>query len=480
MKLRRKTLIQRVYAPWGRVAIIVLGLATVGYLTWQVFLPNPTVPLSDLQPLSLVGYHRLLILAPHCDDETLASAGLILAAQRAGIQVRVVIATNGDGYLFATMQDFRKVYPNHADFVRFGEIRQQESLAALSRLGVRVDQVTFLSYPDRGSPALWNTNWSPNNPYRSPYSGDTSSPYPLTYDPQSVYAGADYLADISSILTSFHPDLVVYPHPDDVHPDHWGLNVFTRLALTRLHHEDPSFDPTELTYLVHRPDFPEIRGYKPTASLTPPDMLFALDPHWYRLDLIPADVVLKGQAVQSYRSQLPLLRNPMESFVRVNETFDAVITPDLPVATLGSPLDPSTWRDAGGANIPPVQLDPVGDFFTRSVIKAGDLTAVYAVRDARDNLRVCAQVVEETIPEITYAIHLKALTDNGSGILSLQATSGHASAGSLAVQRSGVYACSSVSLAQLGNPWAVYVGANTMSGGRVIDETGWQMINVTH
>jgi hypothetical protein len=127
-----------------------------------------------------------------------------------------------------------------------------------------------------------------------------------------------------------------------------------------------------------------------------------------------------------------------------------------------------------------VQLDPVGDFFTRSVIKAGDLTAVYAVRDARDNLRVCAQVVEETIPEITYAIHLKALTDNGSGILSLQATSGHASAGSLAVQRSGVYACSSVSLAQLGNPWAVYVGANTMSGGRVIDETGWQMINVTH
>ena len=479
MKSHERTLFQTAIAPWGRVVLILLGLAAIGYLTLKLFLPSPSVPLTDLQPLSLAGHHRLLILAPHCDDETLASAGLILAAQRAGIQVRVVIATNGDGYLFATMQDFRKVYPSHADFIRFGEIRQQESLAALARLGVKADQVNFLSYPDRGSPALWNTNWSPDTPYRSPYSGDIRSPYPLTYNPQSVYAGADFLVDLSSILSSYRPDLVVYPNPEDVHPDHWGLNVFTRLALAQLHHEDPSYDPMDLTYLVHRPDFPEIRGYQPAASLTPPDMLFALDPHWYRLDLVPADVALKGQAVQAYSSQLPLLRNLMESFVRANETFGAVTTPDLSIATQGDPLDPATWRDASGGAIPPVQLDPVGDFFTRSIIKAGDLTAVYAMRDADNNLRVCTQVVEETLPEITYAIRLKALNDSSGGIISLQATSGHPRAGFLTVQRSGVYACFSVSLAQLGNPWAVYVGANTMSGGRIMDEAGWQMINVT-
>jgi len=476
MKSRIILLLRIIYVSWGRVVLIILGLAAIGYLTWQVSLPSPTVPLTDLQPLTLAGFHRLLILAPHCDDETLASAGLILAAQRAGIQVRVVIATNGDGYLFATMQDFRKVYPNHSDFIRFGELRQQESLAALAKLGVQATQVTFLSYPDRGSPALWNTNWSPNNPYRSPYSGDTSSPYPLTYNPQSVYAGADYLADLTSILESYRPDLVVYPNPDDVHPDHWGLNVFTRLALTQLNHKDPSYAPMELTYLVHRPDFPEIRGYKPTASLTPPDILYALDPHWYRLDLTPADVALKGQAVQLYRSQLPLLRNLMESFVRTNETFAPVTTPDLATAAQGNPLDPSTWRDAAGAIIPPVQLDPVGDFFTRSVIKAGDLTAVYAARDAHNNLQICAQVLEETLPVVIYTIRFKALTESGSGIISFEATSGRAGVGVLAVQRSGVYACTSVSLVQLGNPWAVYLGVNTVSGGRILDEAGWQMI----
>jgi len=239
-------------------------------LTRQLALPDPGVPVADLKPFPLHGYQRLLILAPHCDDETLSSAGLILAAQRAGIQVRVVIATNGDGFLFATMRDFRKIYPTHSDYIRMGVFRQQESLAALAMLGVHPDQVTFLSYPDRGTPSLWNDNWAVTNPYRSPYTGDTKSPYAITYNPSSVYAGAHYLADATSILETYRPDLIVYPHPQDVHPDHWGLNVFTRLALTLIRHNDPAYKPTELTYLVHRPDFPEMKGLKPQESLTPP------------------------------------------------------------------------------------------------------------------------------------------------------------------------------------------------------------------
>ncbi len=399
-------------------------LAAIALLTRQLTLPEPSVPVADLKPFTLDGYHRLLILAPHCDDETLSSAGLILAAQRAGIQVRVVIATNGDGYLFATMQDFRKIYPTHADFIRMGEMRQQESLAALAMLGVQPDQVTFLSYPDRGTPALWNDHWSATNPYRSPYSGDTKSPYAITYNPQSVYAGADYLADLTSILKAYRPDLVVYPHPQDVHPDHWGLNVFTRLAITLIRHNDPSYKPTELTYLVHRPDFPEIRGLKPQESLTPPAILYALSPDWYRLDLTPADTTLKGQAVQAYRSQLPLLRNLMESFVRANETFAPVIYADLATAVKGDPYNPSSWLGASGQPVMPVQLDPVGDYATRSFIPAGDLTAVYAARDMQGNLLVCAQMREDTIPEITYFLRLKALTDNG--IVSLPGPDGRA------------------------------------------------------
>jgi N-acetyl-1-D-myo-inositol-2-amino-2-deoxy-alpha-D-glucopyranoside deacetylase len=473
-------LLRRIYVPWGRLVVIVLGLAATSFLAWQFSLPQPTVQVTELQPFSLVGYHRLLILAPHCDDETLSSAGLILAAERAGLQVRVVISTNGDGYLFATMQDFKKIYPSHSDFIRFGELRQQESLAALAKLGVSGNQVTFLSYPDRGTPALWNTNWSSATPYRSPFSGDSSSPYLRTYNPHSVYSGEDFLADLSSIIENYHPDLVVYPNAEDVHPDHWGLNVFTRLALTQLYHNDPSINPTELTYLVHRPDFPETRGYKPTTSLTPPDMVFSLSPHWYRLDLSPADVNLKAQAVLTYHSQLPLLRNLMESFVRMNETFDAVETPDLPLLVAGNPLDPSTWRDKNGALVQPIQQDPVGDFITRSVIKAGDITAVYAASDSLNNLHLCMKVVEESVPEIIYTIRMKALVDDSVGIISIEASSGRAHNGMLLLNRSGNFACVSMPLSQVHHPWAIYIGANTVSGGRVMDGTGWQVVHVKY
>jgi hypothetical protein len=47
-------------------------------------------------------------------------AGVILAAQRLGMDVKVVIATNGDGYLFSTMEEFHLVYPTTADFIRLG------------------------------------------------------------------------------------------------------------------------------------------------------------------------------------------------------------------------------------------------------------------------------------------------------------------------------------------------------------------------
>ena len=149
---------------WLVVLFMVVAAAVAAYL---ILAPRGSAPgLSDLHPLPLDGHQRILILAPHCDDESLGSAGLIQEALHKNIEVRVVIATNGDGFLFATMEDFRRLYPSHADFIRMGNLRQQESLAAMQVIGLRPGQVTFLSYPDRGTPALWNDHWSAQSPYR--------------------------------------------------------------------------------------------------------------------------------------------------------------------------------------------------------------------------------------------------------------------------------------------------------------------------
>jgi LmbE family N-acetylglucosaminyl deacetylase len=468
--------IKKVWSSWGRVILVIGLLLAVMVLTWQLTLPDPGIPVTDLKPFSLNGYHRMIIFAPHCDDETLGSAGLILAAQRAGIQVRVVIATNGDGFMFATIRDFKKIYPRPTDYIHLGELRQQESLAALAVLGLKPDQVDFLSYPDRGSPALWDDHWTVDHPYRSPYSGDTRSPYTITYNPRSVYAGVDYLTDVSSILKTYQPDLIVYPHPDDVHPDHWGLNAFVRLAITLINHADPTFRPAEYTYLVHRPDYPEVKGLKPQAGLTPPVSLYALSHDWFRWDLTTADVKLKGQAVQKYLTQLPLLRGLMVSFVRANELFAPVQDANLVTLVQGESLYPSTWVDANGQPVKPVQLDPAGDFVTRSALPAADLVAVYAARDMHNNLLVCVQARENTAPEVIYSLRLKALTTNG--IVAYLARTGVSGPAWQTAHRSGHYACASVSLVELGNPWAIFVGANVVGGGRVVDEAAWQMVTV--
>ena len=120
------------WKKWGKNVLILLLLAAVVLSLTFLAKVEPAVPVTDLKPLSLAGVHRLLIFAPHCDDETLGTGGLILAARRQGIQVKVVILTNGDGFLFATIRDFRKIYPRPADYIRLGEMRQRESLADAS------------------------------------------------------------------------------------------------------------------------------------------------------------------------------------------------------------------------------------------------------------------------------------------------------------------------------------------------------------
>ena len=477
--LRVTTMRLRIYQIWKRwrnVILTLLLLAAVTISSAQLSLVEPSVPLSALKPFSLAGYHRLLIFAPHSDDETLGTGGLILAARRAGIQVKVVMLTNGDGFLFATIRDFKRIYPRHFDFVRLGEMRQQETLAALRLLGVSSSQVDFLSYPDRGTPELWDTYWSPGHPFRSPYNGDSKSPYPITYDPKSVYAGADVLGDIQSILDSYQPDLVVYPHPDDVHPDHWGLSVFVRLALTLEEHSHPDFHPFQLTYLVHRPDYPDLRGLRPQAALTPPIALYDLSQDWYRLDMPAADTALKGQAILKYHSQLTLLRSFMESFVRANELFAPVQDAVLPVLAQGNPNNPSTWLEAGEQVIKPIQRDPAGDFITRTALPPTDLVATYAARDSANNLLVCVEARENAVPALVYSLRMKVLSSKG--IMAFQAQAGDIAPGWQPARRSGRFVCVSTRLADLGNPWAVYIGANVVGGGRTIDEVAWQMVQI--
>src|SRR3984957_18376814 len=127
--------------------------------------PTPPPP-----PLPVVADTRLLIFAPHPDDEVIAAGGLIQQAREAGGTVRVVYLTSGDSYTQSVKAEQHVARPRSADYRAYGHQREDEARAALRTLGVGAWSLTFLGFPNGGLNHLMSTYWSERlTAYRSPY-----------------------------------------------------------------------------------------------------------------------------------------------------------------------------------------------------------------------------------------------------------------------------------------------------------------------
>ncbi|MFY7951677.1 MAG: PIG-L deacetylase family protein, partial [Armatimonadaceae bacterium] len=160
---------------------------------------------------------RILIVAPHCDDETLGAGGLIETARRRGVPVKVVFLTHGDGFRIAASLALREVSPGPTDYLRFGEHRRSEAIAALTRLGVSPADIHFLGYPDQGLKMVWDTTSSPDTAFRSRFTETTRVPYPSAYRPDAPHTAESIVTDVSQIVADFRPTDVFTTHPSDDH-----------------------------------------------------------------------------------------------------------------------------------------------------------------------------------------------------------------------------------------------------------------------
>src|SRR5437588_12893351 len=101
---------------------------------------------------------RLMLVAPHPDDEALACSVLLQRAVRAGAAVRVVYATDGDDNPWPQRVLERKWRLNATDRRRWGRLRRTEALAALRVLGVNGFAARFLGLPDQKLTAMLMCN----------------------------------------------------------------------------------------------------------------------------------------------------------------------------------------------------------------------------------------------------------------------------------------------------------------------------------
>jgi LmbE family N-acetylglucosaminyl deacetylase len=221
-------------------------------------------------PLVLKSSDRLLVLAPHPDDETVANGGLILAARAANAAVEIVWATDGERNPWAQL-----VHEGHwpwraADRARWGTLRRAESRSALRVLGATSARQTWLGLPDGGLTRQW-------------------------------MLGNDQLADsLVRVMREFRPTVVSAPSLFDGHPDHSAMGLAANVAIARL---EPSSRPRLLQYVAHRLDL----APAPTVCLR-----------------VSRDQVARQRlAIECLPSQLHWRRSQLTGFADTTEWFDS-------------------------------------------------------------------------------------------------------------------------------------------------------------
>jgi LmbE family N-acetylglucosaminyl deacetylase len=103
------------------------------------------VPLPSLDSSS-----RLLLFAPHPDDESLGTGILLQEAVAAGAAICVVYLTDGENNLWPQRCLSRRWRLNATDRQRWAKLRRREAIAALEVLGMSSPEARFLGWPDQG------------------------------------------------------------------------------------------------------------------------------------------------------------------------------------------------------------------------------------------------------------------------------------------------------------------------------------------
>jgi LmbE family N-acetylglucosaminyl deacetylase len=148
----------------------------------------------DLFSLPFAHARRILVVAPHPDDETLGCGGLISLLAQNGAAFYIVFVTDG-----SASHRNSTAWPT----ARLAAQREQEARNALLCLGIANAPHLFLRLPDANMPGPGAPAWE------------------------------SAVSTMSDISRRFEPDLVLLPWRRDPHCDHRASWLLSQHALRR-------------------------------------------------------------------------------------------------------------------------------------------------------------------------------------------------------------------------------------------------------
>jgi LmbE family N-acetylglucosaminyl deacetylase len=250
-----------------------------------------------MPPLDFTPQTRVMVIAPHPDDETLAAGGLLQRVVAAGGTARVIFATDGENNPWPQRYTERKCRITDADRTRWGVRRRGEAVAALACLGIPDEAAAFLGWPDQGLTGIL------------------------------LSGGVAEIERIRAEIKSWHPTLLVTPSIRDVHPDHGSLGVLVRLAIDDRVNCAEGFDV--VSFDLRAPTDAARAGSGPCLRLTEEERS------------------RKRSAILQHATQLKLSRRRFLAYASAEESYLAVAVGGRPAGGAGLSPHPSSRSVAG-------------------------------------------------------------------------------------------------------------------------------------
>ncbi len=313
------------------IGLLIAGVCTTGVLASRRAASSPR------HTLSVGPGTRLLVIAPHPDDELLAAGGVLQRVLASKGELRVVYLTDGEGFPQAVKAEVGRASPTPSDYRDYGRERKGEAEDALRALGAHKDSLTFLGFPNGGLHRLMTAYWSDRRPpYMSPYSRRDRPSKSEVIAPDTKFHGEDLTEELAGIIGTFKPTMILTPRQEDQHVDHCAAWFFVADALGGVARVDRSYRTDLLTYIVHYGSWP---FDDVTERLPPPPGLSSGASGWLFFALTDREFTRKRVALAEYKTQMKIMDFFLEGFVRRNEVFSRPSPPRVVLPMRRRPCD---------------------------------------------------------------------------------------------------------------------------------------------
>ena len=225
---------------------------------------------------------RVLILAPHPDDEINIAGNMILTLAAAKAEIFVAYSTNGD-------------------FEQKAEIRAQEAVDALKILGVPRDKIIFLGYGDGHKLSDVPTK-SPAGHVETYAAKDFVDYAKKTFGRHSSYTRKNFKRDLKNLLLELRANIIFCVDFDN-HADHRTLSILFEEVMGEVVSERSDYRPE-----VYK-KFAYATAFTAAADFYAPNLLSTPKPKIGETDTYDFDFIDRANYVWENRVRFPVMHS---------------------------------------------------------------------------------------------------------------------------------------------------------------------------